>query len=306
MPAISTILSTKKKASLRRKQKQIIKLDDNLFEETQLRMAAEAEIMGLESKISELRDSVALLQDNISRLKRKVRKQDKTLKSLSKKLKNFENDYDLLKQEIAALSRKEDIDMARIQELELEKQNMRNQIAKVEVKRSEEKRAQKKTEHTLLQQKVKAEKLKRTTNIIDNTRVVYQKISAQKGRYGKTMKKLKKNNTSWAYTVLEFQLIHDDHQLLLDEKFIAKIVNSDTGEILSYVENNPNFPESDKDSKGITFKFDGNLVELAHYNNQEKTGENYEVQLFYVDNDGQEHMLRGGLKQFLKNRKLAR
>ena len=296
----------KKENVIKTQQKQIIRLDDDLFEETQLRMAAETKVMELETTISILRDSVALLQDGISRLKKKVKKQDRTLKSLSKKLKNFENDYDLLKQEITALSRKEDIDMARIQELEQEKQNLRSQIAKTEIKRTEEKKEQVRTENEMLQQKVKAEKLKRIANIIDNTRVVYQKISTQKARYGKTMKKLKKNNTSWAYTLLEFQLIHDDLQLILDEQFIAKIVDSDTGEILSYIENNPNFPESDKDSKGIAFKFDGNLVELAHFNNQEKTGANYEVQLYYVDSDGQEHLLRGGLKQFLKDRKLAR
>ncbi len=120
------------------------------------------------------------------------------------------------------------------------------------------------------------------------------------------MKKLKKQNTAWEFTVLEFQLIHDDHRLLLDEKFIAKIVDSENGEILSYIENNPNFPKSNTDAKGIKFKFDGNLLELAHYNNQQKTGSNYEVQLFYIDDDGQEHLLRGGIKQFLKDRKLVR
>ena len=101
-------------------------------------------------------------------------------------------------------------------------------------------------------------------------------------------------------------MLHDDHQLLLDEQFIAKVVNADTHEILSYVESNPNFPESDRDSKGIKFNFDGNLIEIAHFNNQKKQGSNFEVQIFYIDNNGQEHLLNGGVRQFIKNRKVVK
>lgn len=295
----------KKDVVIDTQKSEIIRLDDDLFKETQLRMDAEARVMDLEGTVSILRDSIVMLEDKISSLKRKVRKQDKTLKALSNKLKNFENDYDILKQEIAALSRKEEVDMQQIQNLELEKEKLRNEMATVQIKREKEIVQQEKTQAALLQEKMKEERLRKTTRIIDNTRVVYQKVSTQKERFGKTMKKLKKKNTAWAYTVLEFQLIHDENQMILDEQFIAKIVNSETGEILSYIENNPNFPESDKDAKGLKFKFDGNLIELAHYNNQEKTGSDYEVQLFYIDSEGQEHLLRGGIKQFLKGRKLV-
>lgn len=296
----------KKEGVIKTQHQEIVRLDDDLFKETQLRMTAEATVMDLEGKVRELRDSVSFLQENIASLKKKVKKQGRTLRALSKKLKNFENDYDILKQEIAALSRKDNIDKERIQELELEKETLRNEIATVEIKREREQKAQQKAEKVLLEQKMKEERLRQTTRIIDNTRVVYKKVSTQKARFGKTMKKLRKKNTSWAYTILEFQLTHDETPVLLDEQFIAKIIDSDSGEILSYIENNPNFPESDKDAKGIKFKFDGNLIELAHYNNQEKTGKNYEVQLFYIDSEGQEHLLRGGIKQFLKDRKLVK
>jgi len=295
----------KKDGVIKTQHSQIIRLDDDLFKETQLRMEAEATVMEMGITISQLRDSVAMLQENIAGLKRRVRKQDKTLSALSKKLKNFENDYDILKQEITALSRKEAIDQERIQALELEKEDIRNAMATVEIKREREIVEQTKTQKALLEQKLKEERFRKITRIIDNTRVIYKKVSTQKKRFGKTMKRLKKKNTSWAYTVLEFQLVHDENQVLLDENFIAKIVDSDSGEILSYIENNPNFPDSDKNTKGLKFKFDGNLIELAHYNNQEKTGKNYEVQLFYIDSEGQEHLLRGGIKQFLKGRKLV-
>ena len=88
-----------------------------------------------------------------------------------------------------------------------------------------------------------------------------------------------------------------------NENFIVKIVNSDTQEILSYIESNPNFPESDKDSKGVNFQYDGNLIEIAYYNNQPKEGKNYEAQLFYIDENGKEYLLRHGIKQIIQNRR---
>jgi len=94
-------------------------------------------------------------------------------------------------------------------------------------------------------------------------------------------------------------MVHNDLRLLLDESFMVKIVNSDTHEILSYIESNPNFPESDIDTKGMKFKYDGNLVEVAYYNNQDRIGKNYEVQIFYVTDDGEEYLMQNGAKPFI-------
>ncbi len=77
----------KKELEIKGHKSEIVRLDDNLFNETQLRITAESRIVELEAKIVELRDSVSLLQDNIKSLKRKIRKQGKTLKALSAKLK---------------------------------------------------------------------------------------------------------------------------------------------------------------------------------------------------------------------------
>jgi uncharacterized coiled-coil protein SlyX len=295
----------KKEVVIEKQQTEIKQLDEDLSKETQLRMDAETRVMDLESTVRSLRDSIVMLKDNIAKLENKVNKQDKTLKALSQKLKSIENDYDLLKQEISTLSKKDKLDKNRIQELELDKEKLRNEMASVQIQREREQEEQARLENSLLKERLKEERLSLVSNIIDNTRVVYKNISTQKERFGKTMKKLKKKNSSWVYTVLEFQLVHDEHQLILDEQFIAKIVNTETGETLPYIESNPNFPDSDKNTKGIKFKFDGNLIELAHYNNQEKTGNDYEVQLFYIDAEGQEHLLRGGIKPFLKDRKLV-
>ena len=105
---------------------------------------------------------------------------------------------------------------------------------------------------------------------------------------------------------MEFTLINEDVRALLDEHFKVKIVNSDTQEILSFIESNPNFPKSSKDSKGLHFNYDGNLVEVAYYNNQAKKGDNFEIQVSYISDDGKEHLLRHGVKKFIEDRKVIK
>ncbi len=281
-------------------------LQNTLEEETNLRIAAEELNFTYESTIELLRDSVAQLESTARRLRRKISKQDKTLKSLSKKLKSIEQSYNAVKLEISDLARQDQLDQQRINQLEAEKVEMRQTISKIERTKEKIDAEKQKVEQDLMATQMEEARLARIGNIIDNTRVVYQNVSLQKKRFGKKITKIGKRNTKWAYTQLNFQLIHDNHQLLLDEKFIAKIVNTDTNEILSYVESNPNFPDSDKDSKGVHFSYDGNSIEITHFNNQKKNGKNFEVQIFYVDSTGQEHLLRGGIKEFIKDRKLAK
>jgi len=281
-------------------------LENNLEEETNLRMASEALNFSYENKIEQLRDSVAQLETTARRLRRTIRKQDKSLKTLSSKLKKIEQSYEKIKLEISELARQDQLDQQRINQLEAEKAEMRNSITTIERTKEKIDQEKQKIEQDLMATQMEEARLARIGNILDNTRVVYQSVSLQKKRFGKKITKIGKRNSKWAYTLLNFQLIHDNHQLLLDENFIAKIVNTDTNEILSYVESNPNFPDSDKDSKGVPFKFDGNSIEIAHFNNQKKNGSNFEVQIFYIDNTGQEHLLRGGVRDIIKGRKLVK
>jgi len=305
--------STHQHATINTKDKTIVNqngeidyLETTLDEETNLRILAEEKNFEYETKITELRDSVFQLESVVKKLRRKVGKQDKSLKNLSSKLKDIELSYASLKLEIANLAKKDQLDQQRINELEFQKAEMRNQMNAVQQEKIQVDQQKQEAEADLMAAQMEEARLKHIQNIKDNTRVVYQKVAIQKERFGKNISKIGKKNSKWAYTVLEFQLLHDDHQLLLDEQFIAKVVNADTHEILSYVESNPNFPESDRDSKGIKFNFDGNLIEIAHFNNQKKQGSNFEVQIFYIDNNGQEHLLNGGVRQFIKNRKVVK
>ncbi len=86
---------------------------------------------------------------------------------------------------------------------------------------------------------------------------------------------------------------------------VLKIIDMDTNQILSYVESNPNFPDNQLKIDGLQFKFDGNMIEIVHFNNEKKESKNYELQLYYIDEDGEETMLMDGAKQIVKDGKPA-
>ncbi len=274
-------------------------LEESLETETQQNILITDDNIILRDKLKEARDSLVQLKSELAFLKKKVKKQNKTIKAIKSQLRKVEKDYVALRKQIAALANKDQVDNDLILKLEAEKAELRNQIENLNIVREQEIVTHQATEAELLDRQVSEARFKRITDIVNNTRINFQNIFAKKKRYGRPLSKIKKENSKWRYTIIEFFLVHNDLKLLLDEKFVVKIVNSDTHEILSYIESNPNFPDSDIDSKGMKFKYDGNLVEVAYYNNQDRTGDDYEVQIFYVTEDGEEYLLQDGTKPFI-------
>ncbi len=259
----------------------------------------------LRSELKVVRDSMVLLKNVIKELQYTVKQQNKTIKSIKAKLKDIENQYAALKMEIADLSRKDEVDRELIASLEADKSELRQEITTLSQQKDQEVAARAETEAELLDRQVSEARFKRITNLVNNTKVRFNRIACTKKRFGKPISKIKDNNTKWKYTEMEFYLEHQDLKLLLDEQFIVKIVDKETGESLSYIENNPNFPDSEIDSKGVVFRYDGNMIELSYYNNQEKKGDNYEVQIYYVS-DGEEFLLLDGAIPFIQNRKVVK
>ncbi len=271
-------------------QQNILLTDDNLI---------------LRDKLKEVRDSLVQLNSELTFLRAKVKKQNKTIKSIKAQLRKVEKDYVALRKHIAELARKDEVDKSLILKLESEKAELRRQIENLNVVREQEMVVHQATETELLDRQVSETRFKRITDIVNNTKISFQNIYAKKKRYGRPLGKIKRENSKWRYTIIEFYMVNNNLKLLLDENFIVKVVDSDTHEILSYIESNPNFPDSDVDTKGVKFKYDGNLVEMAYYNNQDRTGENYEVQIFYVTEDGEEYLLEDGIKPFIINGKVG-
>lgn len=283
--------------------KEIDFLNVSLKNEVEANGVLLGENIALRDQIDLLSDSIVILQDHIIKLEKTIRGQKKAINSFKSKLRAVEQQYQAIKTEIAELVRKEEVDRTTIANLEADKASLRDEISNLNVKKDEIEQAQIITEAELLDQKVSEARFRRITKLVNETKVRFNKVTLTTKRFGKAIKKIKKENTKWKYTVLEFFLENEDLKLLLDEQFIVKIVDSDSGEVLSYIESNPNFPDSEMDTKGVNFKFDGNMIEVSYYNNQKKAGDNYEVQIFYLS-DGEEYLLLDGAKPFIQNRKV--
>lgn len=259
----------------------------------------------LRQKLAELRDSVSMLQTLVGQLQQKVKQQNATIKKLRAQIGQMEKDYVALKKQISELARKDEVDQNFIMQLESEKAELRKEIANLHIEKEQQVIEHQATEAELIDKQVSEARFIRITDIVNNTRVNFQNVYAKKKRYGRPLSKIKSKNSKWHYTIIEFFLIHNDMKMLLDEQFIVKIVDTKTHEILSYIESNPNFPNSDRDTKGVKFKFDGNLVEVAYYNNQNRTGSDYEIQVFYVTENGEEYLLENGTIPFIIDGKVG-
>ncbi len=280
-------------------------LEESLEVETQQNILLTDDNTILRDKLEELRDSIVMLQSEVEVLQKKVKKQNETIKTIKSQLAKVEKDYIALRKQIAELARKDEVDKNLILALESEKAELRKQMDNLNVVKEQETLAHQATEAELLDRQVSEARFKRITDIVNNTRINFQNVYAKKKRYGRPLSKIKTQNSKWNYTIVEFFMVHNDLRLLIDESFVLKIVDSDTHEILSYIESNPNFPNSNSDSKGVKFKYDGNLVEIAYYNNQNRTGKNYEIQVFYVSEDGEEYLLQDGVKPFIIDSKVG-
>lgn len=274
-------------------EKEIDFLEENLtatIEENKLLLEENHE---LENQVAALQQKVSSLRGQIKQLERKVGKQKTQLKTFERQLADMQDRYNLLKAEIADIHRAGQIDKARIAELEKQKNEIRIGMEAMNVESEQMAVLQKQTEAELLDRKVSEARYKRIHSITNETTVEFINVIARKARYNKPVNRIR-NGKGWKYTIVNFRLENPDVQTLLDERFIMKIVNTDTHEVLSRIESNPNFPNSTIDSKGVSFKYDGNLVETVHYNNIQKKGKNYEIRIFYVDDKNKEYPLLNG------------
>ena len=287
---------------LEMKDVNINNLQDDLQEEEEENAALTLRNDYLQKKVVDLRDSINFLRSEIYILRKKVSKQDDLIASVNEKLIGIEQNYEELKGQVTRLHEIEKVDKLRIQELEQEKTDIRKAMEKLNRVKEEATVVKEKTEAEIMDAEISKDRFEKLTSLVNNTKVRFDKISIRKSRYGKSLAKIKKSN--WKYTIINFYLEHTDLKVLLDEKFIVKIVDMDSNDVLSYIETNPNFPNSDIDSKGVQFNFDGNMIELTHHNNQSKEGRNYEAQIYYVNDEGEEYLLMNGVQQIL-NEKLA-
>ncbi len=247
-----------------------------------------------EEENEELVDSVLVLNDEIRDLNLRVQEQDQIIKTLRNRLNGTTKKFKRLENEIAILENSNQDRAVEIQKLEEEKTNILAELQKLAVQEEIHIERKQKLETTTLENIQLVKEKKRELAIDDitlNTTVTYSRMLLSKKPNQKSLKKIKEGSDKWVYSTFEIELNHPSGEdLLLDQQFVLKIVDTDTQEILPYLENNPAFPEGNEGITGTFFRFKGNPEQILHINTQAKTGRNYEAKVFVIK-DGKEHLL---------------
>jgi len=294
----------KKDALLQNSQAEIAYLEENLDLQIKENEALEEETFLLEEHSNVLRDSVMNLQNKVSKVLTRLDKQNAYVKLVERKLKKIQSQYIALQKNLKAAPRKSEADQQKVAQL-LEKQR----LLLLEI---DDLKAKKKWAGSLAEapsKVIKSTSTEVTPNaskldfLIPTTSVKILQAELKKKRFGKALKKVK-NGKDWRYTLLKLDLTHPQLAQLNKRNFKVKIVNADDGSIVSYIESNPNFPNSQLDAKGVGFRYEGETIDMVYYNNSEKSGKNYELRFYAVDDHGTEHLLPAATTQIVKDRKV--
>ena len=130
------------------------------------------------------------------------------------------------------------------------------------------------------EQIISARKQARMREIVTDTKIDYKSIKLKEEKGGNDLDRLR--NEGWRYTVIEFDLQNPDQEAIFNEEFILQIFDIDNQRVVPFNESNPSFPDSNMGATGYAFTYKGQPMTIEYFNSQKKTGNNYEVRLYYA------------------------
>ncbi len=254
----------------------------------------------LENRNQVLEDSIVELNIIIYDLKLQLEKKNKRISYLEGKIKRRNIAIQDLKDQITGLYRKQSLDKGTIEKLEQDIILLKKEREVAQQQQHEVIAEKKATQAEIRDYQDNVNEMQVLTDISENTTVSFTNITGRKFKNGRKIKKMRKNMNGWQYTDISFKLSHPNHLALLDKQFLLKVYDLDNEMVLTYLEENPQFPN--RNLKGIPFKFDGNTIELTYCNMQKKKSENYEIRVFLIHGT-EEIALDKGIFPFIKNGK---
>ncbi len=272
--------------SLDREQKKTAKLGRRVdkLEERNTELQTENDQLTKKNRI--LKDSVKALNKKVRVLNKKLQKQTTQIAANEAKLNALRGKSDKLVDRVADLRKQKGSDKKLIQILDDQRAELDKEVGRVFMKNdSLERKALEGTKELASLTKTFDDKEK-TLQIVENARVTFDNVIPRKSN-NKAAKRLK----DWKYTLINLQLAAPSLEMLRGETFIVKIIDKNSGKILS-----PREASGKNDTLGEKFIFNGNPVPPIKYINYEKkTGKNYMVQVFYIK-DRKEYPLSFGSK----------
>ena len=297
-------------------------LQNNLIEKQQVKTEKlvkkvarqDRSIKDLERIIERYREENEMLVDSILELNGVVRdlnlviaEQDNIINSLEKKLNKKLRSFEKLEKKIAELEAREQDHSMEIARMEAEKTQLLAEYEDLEI---EKKIAMDKMAHLEITE-VKnldliEDKKKRLVvdDITNNTIINFQSVKVGTKPGTSNLRKVRKGTDKWMYTTVEFVMTHGKNsELIKNEQFVLKVIDTESNKVLPYLEENPSYPESKAGTMGKTFKFNSNPIEVLHINTQAKTGKDYEIRIYFM-HEGEEYLLANSHRVLVSNGKV--
>jgi len=292
-------------ASIEQQVQEIKYLNDNLELQIKENASLEEENFLLEEHAGVMRDSVMSVNKKLVSYRHTQKKQQRYISLVEKKLAAINAEYNGLRNKMAAIIKKGDVDNQALKNM-MQKQS--SLLAEIEELKNKKKWVNRVNTKPATSKASTSEVTPKGNAALEflfaNTKVDLLQIELKKKRFSKSLKKIRKGN-DWRYSILNINLNHPSLDVLVNKNFKLKLMDLDQNRVVSYVESNPNFPNSKLDSKGIGFSYEGKPIELVYYNKDEKTSKNYAVQFFFIDDQGNEHIIPGAHYQIVKEGKVV-
>ena len=254
----------------------------------------------LEDEKQLLLDSIATLNVRILELEGRINELKNRVRQLEQRIAARNRQVDTLKKEIARLTQRGNADAQQIRELEAQKKQLQLEAEAMNDQQYQQMQDMASLEADRQHQVMQRENVQSLNELLNVTEVRWDRVLVRKREAGGELKKISKKEKKWHYTVLEFYLEHPQPRLLTGEKFLLTIVDLDTNQAMPFNQANPEYPNAPNESVGVPFTFDGNKVEILHYNQDLKTGRNYEARVSLL-RDGALHRLTNGTYQLVYN-----
>ncbi len=262
-----------------------------------------AETIQLKGKIKSLDQKVHQMSEKVNDLTKQIGTLEKSNKSFTARISTLENERSELLKKIESLDKKRTQEKLQLEEKK-EKAEEHNRARKQLESELEGNKKQRQllnvSPQTVVDEPVIAappapvnpgiedekeriiasRKQMRMREIVMATNIDFNSISVREEKGGKDLDKLK--GGEWRYTIINFDLINPKPDAIIKEEFILQVFDTDNQRVVPFNESNPGFPDSNIGATGYKFTYEGNPVEIAYFNSQQKNSKNYEVRLYYA------------------------
>jgi predicted RNase H-like nuclease (RuvC/YqgF family) len=247
-----------------------------------------------------LKDTIAMLRSELTSLHSLFSQQKMTIAQLEKTMLTNKLKIQKLQAEIQRIKNDSPADIEQKKDKVEQIMEIQNETMKMEQTRENVYAEMGSTESGIVIKELEELRMKQIDLIRNNTTINYRQVECRQTRSGKPISKIEEDGTNWIFTTIIFDMQNPEQGRLMEEVFRIKLIDTDTGMELPYLESNPSFSKAQVETKGFTFNYRENPVKTLYINLQAKPGKNYSARMYYV-NDDQEYIIAGSEVKVITN-----